>query len=110
MEYGSINEQNLSEYKPTSKGISSIPIYALQKMELKEYIPQFSSADTMSFEDSFGIERLVLMPNHDGTGPRGGGKQDGSGNGNKGNQGTRNGGNQGSSGQGSKEGGRKGNC
>ena len=110
MEYGQISEQNLREYKPTSMGIYLIPNYSLQKLGLNKPIPQLFSEDTTSFEDAFGLDRLILMPNQDGTGPRGGGKQDGSGNGNQENQGNRNGGNQGSSGQGSKSGGRKGNC
>ena len=59
-----------------------------------------------------GIEGIdaLLMPNKDGTGPRGGGRQDGSGGGNQGNQGSGGGGNRTDKGQGSKTGGGKGDC
>ncbi|NQU78734.1 hypothetical protein HQ545_03105 [Candidatus Woesearchaeota archaeon] len=56
-----------------------------------------------------GIDALFLMPDKDGTGPRGKGKQDGSGSG-KGNQGKGRGGNKGGKGQGPKTGGEKGGC
>ena len=56
-----------------------------------------------------GIESLTLLPDKDGTGPKGKGNQDGSGGG-KGNQGQGGGGNKGGSGQGTKKGGGKGSC
>jgi hypothetical protein len=58
---------------------------------------------------SVGLDALLFMPNKDGTGPKGGGKQDGSGGG-KGNQGSGRGRNRGGKGQGSKKGGKKGGC
>ena len=105
MTYEQNNEQNLREYASTQQGIYSIPMYVSKKLISQSSYP----SDTIPFEDAFGIERLVLMPNGDGTGPRGGGPKDGRGDG-IGNQGKGNGGNRGNSGQGPKEGGRNGNC
>jgi len=98
-----------NEYRQIGYEEGKIPPYLLTKPESLVESNISKVQGTIVFDNNEGLDVLLLMPDRDGTGPRGGGRRDGSGGG-KGNQGSGSGGNRGSSGQGSKTGGRKGGC
>lgn len=95
----------LQEYEP--KKYQNTPLYVLNTPEniMETKIVQGATL----FNSIQGLEKILFMPNRDGTGPRGGGKRDGSGGG-TGNQGSGGGGNRGTGGAGPKKGGQKGGC
>ena len=87
-----------------------LPPYMLRKTDYSRAdMPILGIGDQVADGKIGGLDTLLLMPNKEGTGPRGKGKNAGTGGG-KGNQGSGGGTNKGSSGQGPKSGGKKGSC
>ena len=103
------NEKMSSE----NKGDENYMLGVLPNIPKKPYSPirsrQYLSSMVPVEEDTQSIDTLVLMPNKDGTGPKGKGNQDGSGGG-SGNQGQGQGKNKNNGGNGQKTGGKKGDC